>query len=157
MRVKTPSQAGAFRLQISNFMSCHRHAARPKQHYFLLACQSGTFFENNAAKPTIKSRFSSDSRLKRALVSAPATVSFCYAMPFSNEIFNKKFQSKRQSSAKKRQSLFSFQSVLHNIRNSKFEICSKLIFLDEKLASHAFKLRCSLTTKKCHLGASYLI
>lgn len=106
MRVKTPSQAGAFRLQISNFMSCHRHAARSKQHYFLLACQSGTFFENNAAKPTIKSRFSSDSRLKRALISAPATVSFCSTMLFSNGIFYQKFQSQKQSSAKKRQSLF---------------------------------------------------
>lgn len=87
-------------------MSCHRHAARPKQHYFLLACQSGTFFENNAAKPTIKSRFSSDSRLERAPVSAPATVSFCSTMLFSNGIFYQKFQSQKQSSAKKRQSLF---------------------------------------------------
>ena len=124
-------------------MSCHRHAARSKQHYFLLACQSGTFFENNAAKPTIKSRFSSDSRLKRALISAPATVSFCSAMFFSNEIFYQKFQSQKQSYAKKRQPLFSPQPILHNSRNSKFEICSKLIFLYEKLASHAFKLRCS--------------
>ena len=124
-------------------MSCHRHAARSKQHYFLLACQSGTFFENNASKPTIKSRFSSDSRLKRALISAPATVSFCSTMLFSNGIFYQKFQSQKQSSAKKRQSLFYHFNLSCTTCNSEFEICSKLIFLYEKLASHNFKLRCS--------------
>ena len=120
-------------------MSCHRHAARSKQHYFLLACQSGTFFENNASKPTIKSRFSSDSRLKRALISAPATVSFCSAMFFSNEIFLSKISKPKQSYAKKRQPLFSPQPILHNTRNSKFEICSKLIFLYEKISKSRFQ------------------
>lgn len=118
-------------------MSCHRHAARSKQHYFLLACQSGTFFENNASKPTIKSRFSSDSRLKRALISAPATVSFFTPQVFAMEFFTK-FQSCKQVSYFERDSRPLITAIYLAQPQRRIITCSKLIFLYEKLASRKY-------------------
>ena len=128
-------------------MSCHRHAARPKQHYFLLACQSGTFFENNAAKPTIKSRFSSDSRLERAPVSAPATVSFCSPMLFSNGIFYQKFQSKKQRSAKKRQSHFPAPICLAQLTQQQIWNLFQANFSWRKISKSRFQIALLLNKK----------
>ena len=63
------------------------------------------------------------------MISTPATVSFCSTMLFSNGIFYQKFQSQKQSSAKKRQSLFI--TSIHLARHNSGLLYSKLIFQKE--------------------------